>query len=368
MWSPYKRRIKRDLERWQSNGWVSGEGRAAILADVESSGRELGLAPALGILASILFGFAAISFVAAHWEDVPRLGRLLLLLALVWAGYGAAGWLVSRGHTLLADAAVLFSCGMFGASIMLISQMYNIGGNPSDGVLMWWIGTLFAGALLRSNPALALTMVLVCVWSYFETSEKNGVHWAFLIGWGLVTAAFIWQRWRPGLHLSALTLAAFVISLGYQLDGGHAHGLVAIIGALAAAAAVAAEKLRPDIDEALDHIAAPLFAYALAVAVSGLFALQFLEVPSLGNLIALATISLILILAAIAYALSTGNRGALWIGYIGFSAEILTLYGVTVGSILGTSLFFLIAAIIVSLLAYVALRLARQSASTGRPA
>ena len=159
-----------------------------------------------------------------------------------------------------------------------------------------------------------------------------------------------------------------MISLGYQLSGGHQHGLVALIGVLAAAAAIAMEKLQPDLDAALDHIAAPLFAYALAVAVAGLFALQFLDVPPLGQLITLATIALILILAAIGYALSTGNRGALWIGYIGFSAEILTLYGVTVGSILGTSLFFLVAAIIVSLLAYVALRLARQSAGTGRPA
>lgn len=363
MWSPYKRRIKRDLERWQSNGWVSAEGRAAIAADVDSSGREFGLAPALGILASILFGFAAISFVAAHWEDMPRLGRLALLLACVWSGYGAAGWLATRGQTLLADAAVLFACGMFGASIMLISQMYNIGGNPSDGVLMWWVGTLLAGAVLRSNPALAFAMILVCVWSFLETSERSDVHWPFLIGWALVTAAFIWQRWRPGLHLSALALSGFVVSLGYQLDGGHQHGLVAMIGILAAVAAIAAEKLQPDLDAANDHIAAPLFTYALAVAFSGLFALQFLDVPRMGTLIVLAAMSLVLILGAIAYALSTGNRGALWVGYLSFSAEILALYSVTVGTILGTSLFFLVAAIIVSLLAYAALRLAQRAAS-----
>jgi uncharacterized membrane protein len=255
---------------------------------------------------------------------------------------------------------------MFGASIMLISQMYNISGNPADGVLMWWVGTLFAGAVLRSNPALALAMILVCVWSFLETSERNEVHWPFLIGWALVTGAFTWQRWRPGLHLSALTLAAFVVSLGYQLNGGHQHGLVAMIGILAAVAAIAAEKLRPDLDAAQDHIAPPLFAYALAVAfAAGLFALQFFEDPSRTRLIALAAASLVLILGAIAYALSTGNRGALWIGYLSFSAEILTLYGVTVGTILGTSLFFLIAAVIVSLLAYAALRLARRAATGG---
>ena len=77
MWSPYKKRLQRDLDRWQANGWVSEEGRLAILADVQRSGREFSLASALGILASVLFGFAAISFVAAHWEDMPRSGPLV---------------------------------------------------------------------------------------------------------------------------------------------------------------------------------------------------------------------------------------------------------------------------------------------------
>ena len=99
-----------------------------------------------------------------------------------------------------------------------------------------------------------------------------------------------------------------------------------------------------------------------------MFALQFFEDTHGGKLILLAALTLVLLLAAIAHALSTGNRGALWLGYIGFSAEILTLYGVTVGTILGTSLFFLIAAVIVALLAYAALRLARQSASKENPA
>ncbi len=361
MWSPYKKRVLRDVDRWQSQGWLSDEGRTAIVADIQSRGRDFNLASALGILASVLFGFAAISFVAAHWEDVPRLARLALLLACIWAGYGIAGWLEARGHSLLADAGVLFSSGMFGASIMLISQMYHIAGNAADGVLFWWIGTLVAGVALRSNPTLALTMVLVCVWSFLKISENNDVHWPFLIGWGLVTVAFAWQRWWPGLHLSALALSLFIVSIGYLLESGHSHDLVAIVGVLAALGAVALEKLRPD----LDHIAAPVFAYAVAVAYEGLFVLQFFESAPLGRLIVLAVVTLVLLIAVIAYAMAQGNRGALWIAYIAFSIEVLSLYGVTVGSILGTSLFFLIAAVIVAALAYAALRLARQSQSGG---
>jgi len=359
MWSPYKKRLVRDLDRWQANGWLSEEGRSAILLDVQKGAREFNLASVLGILASVLFGFAALSFVAAHWEDVPRLARLLLLLASLWVGYGAAGWLQTRGHPYFADAAILFSAGMFGASIMLISQMYHISGRPSDGVLMWWIGTLIAGVALRSNPALALTMVLVCVWSSMESMTSNGVHWPFLIGWGLVTLAFLWQRWWPGLHLSALALTLFIILLGYLIGTGHSHDLVAIVGVIAALGFVALQKLRPD----LEHVGAPLFVYAMATAFEGLFALQFLENPPAGRLIVLAIITLVLLVAAIAHALSAGNRGALWIGYIAFSVEILALYSQTIGTILGTSLFFLIAAVIVAALAYAALRLARHSTS-----
>ena len=172
-----------------------------------------------------------------------------------------------------------------------------------------------------------------------------------------------------GVPLAALvarpaSLSGFIILLGYLMGSGHSHDLVAIIGVLAALGFVALERLKPD----LGYIAAPLFVYALAVAFEGLFALQFFEGPTVGRLLVLAIITLALLVAAIAHALSVGNRGALWLGYIAFSIEILALYGETVGSLLGTSLFFLVAAVIVAALAYAALRLARRSTTRGVPA
>jgi uncharacterized membrane protein len=356
MWAPYKKRLARDLDRWQANGWVTPDGHAAILSDVASRGAGVSLASALAILASVLFGFAAISFVAAHWEEVPRLARLVLLLASIWAGYGAAGWLAARNHAALADAAILFAVAMFGASIMLTSQMYHIDGNPPDAVLMWWIGALFAGVLLRSNPALALAMVLVCVWSGMEVSQSNAVHWPFLIGWAAVGGAFLWQRWLPGLHLSALAMTVFLISLGYLLGHGHEHTTVAVIGMLVAAVAIGVQQALPE----YDHIAAPVLAYAIVVTFAALYALQFFDRTSLATLIALAALTLVLLLGAVSYGLATGNRGVLWLGYIGFSLEVLSLYWKTVGTILNTSLFFLVAALIVTALAYMALKIAQR--------
>jgi uncharacterized membrane protein len=68
------------------------------------------------------------------------------------------------------------------------------------------------------------------------------------------------------------------------------------------------------------------------------------------------------------WALRTDNRAALWLAYAGFAQEIFTLYLRTFGTLLNTSLFFLIAAVIVSLLAWVAYRLHQRKVPTGAAA
>lgn len=354
MWG-YERRLARDLERWTANGWVSADAAARMRADAAQSGGGVSMPAVLGILASVLFGFAVMSFVAAHWEEMPRLTRLGLLLALLWAGYGAAGVFALRGARVFADASVLFASVIFGASIMLISQMFHINGHPPDGILLWSAGTLIAGVALRSNPALALTLVLVCVWTAMEMGARDTVFWPFLIGWGLVAAAFYWQGWRPGFHLSAIVLSAFIISLGYFLQQGHEHLVVAAIGLALAAAALVFERVSP----AWQNFTAATLGYAIVIAFCGLFALQFIDSPYRSNLLAIAAFTLVMLVAAIAYGLWKGHRGPLWIGYVAFSIEILAVYWQTVGSILGTSLFFLIAGLIVAGLAGFAWRLAR---------
>ena len=354
MWN-YRRHVERDLERWTSSGWVTPAGAAEIRMDLAKA-PGIGLAGVLGILASVLLAFGVFSFVASHWDEMPRLARLALLFGLLWAGYAAAGVLFARNMRGFGDAAVLFAVAVFGASIALISQMFHIDGNPPDGVYVWWIGALIAGVLLRSNPALALAMVLVCVWTAMEMGQRQRVYWPFLIGWAGVTGAFLWQRWRPGAHLSGLALSLFVISLGYVLNKGHEHQLVVGIGLAAAIAAIVAERSGKD----WTGLAPVVLGYAIATAFAGLVALQFYENPARDTLMLLAAVTLALLLAAIWLGLQSRQRGVLWLGYIGFSIETLAIYFNLVGTMLSTSMFFLSAGFIVAALAFMALRLHRR--------
>lgn len=352
--SRYEKRLDRDLVRWRDAGWISDDGEAAIRRDLATTqGSKLDLASALGILGAVLIGFGAMSFVAAHWSEMPRLFRLALIFGGLFASYGIAGVLFERKHPTFAHAAILTGVSIFGAGIMLIAQMYHIEGNPPDAVLTWALGALAAGVILKSNPALAVAMLLVCLWSGWVTTDTGWAHWPFLWAWGAVTAAIVWRRWVGGMHLAAVALALWIVSLGYTLFDGNGHGIVVGIGLLIAAAAIAA----PLADERLAGWTTSGIAYGMTIAFAGLFALQFIKTLPLDSFILLALLSLALVLGGVVLGLKLGSPGLLWLGYAGFSIEVLGIYFKTVGTLLGSSLFFLSAGLLVILLSFVAYRL-----------
>lgn len=352
--SRYAKRLDRDLVRWREAGWITSDGETSIRRDVAATGgSKLDLAAALGILGAVLIGFGAMSFVAAHWSEMPRLFRLALIFGALFASYGIAGVLFERKHPTFAHAAVLVGVSIFGAGIMLIAQMFHIEGHPPDAVLTWALGALAAGVILKSNPALAVAMLLVCLWSGWETTDTGWTHWPFLWGWAAVTAAIAWQRWGAGLHLAAVAMALWIVSLGYTLFDGNGHGIVVGLGLLIAAAGVAA----PIVDERFSGWSTSIIAYGMSIAYAGLFALQFVKTLPLDYFILLAILSLALVLGGVALGLKLGSPALLWLGYAGFSIEVLGIYFQTVGTLLGSSLFFLSAGVLVILLSVVAYRL-----------
>ena len=362
----YRHKLERDLVRWQTAGWVSATGASAIRADLASRRSPFGVAPIFAMLGAILFGCAVMTFVAAHWTGLSKLTRLALLLAGLWGCYAAAFGLFRRQLNAFAHAAVLGGIAIFGAAIMLIAQMYHMEGNPPDAVLTWALGALLTTVLVRSPAALAATFVLAVVWSSYERTLAGTAHWEFLPLWGATTVAAAWLGWRPGLHLAAISLVIWLIPLGFFLLDHHAHWIVAALGALAALSAAAAG---PTIDRRIAASAA-LFAYAVIVAFAGLYLLAFVDeslfyrapdAPWTPRLVLLAILTLALLLAAMLWALMSGNRGALWLAYGGFALEVFSLYVKTFGTLLDTSLFFLLAAGVVSALAWAAYKLHRRA-------
>lgn len=358
----YRVRLERDLKRWHEAGLLTDSSLAGIQRELQSRHHGIGAAQVFALLGAVLFGFAIMSFVAANWDGMTKLTRMLLLVVTMWSCYAGAAYLFSRQLAGFAHAAIVGGIAVYGASIMLIAQMYHMEGNPPDAVLLWALGALLTAFLARSEAALGCAIVLGVVWSVYERSLADGLHLGFLVFWGATAAAAMLLKWRPGLHLAAVSLVIWLVPVGAFVGNGHAHWIPVVVGLVAAlAASVGAQHL-----DRIGPISPAVFVYAIATAYAGLFILQFVDDRSIPRihepggiraLIVLAVLSLGLLLAAMAWGIQHGNAGALWLSYAGFAVEIFGLYAKTLGDLLNTSLFFLVAALIVTGLAWFAYRL-----------
>lgn len=213
----YQRRLEKDLPGWVDRGWVTPEGSAAIRKAAAPASFANRLPIVLAFLGAVLLGFAAMTFVAANWQEIPRLARLTLLLAAMVAAYAAAYPLARRGHDFVADAAVLVGVGMYGATIMLVGQMYHLPANFSGGVLLWSLGALIAGVLAQARGALAVAFAGFVLWSGYGMFEHDVINWLFLPLWVIALICVERRDWQAGRHLAIIALsvwiALFIITL-----------------------------------------------------------------------------------------------------------------------------------------------------------
>lgn len=355
-------RLRTDLKRWREAGWVTEAGAGEIAREIAKGDGGFGLYGALAVLGAVMLGLAAMSFVAAHWDTMSKLGRLLLLGSGIVASYGAAYALFERKLDAFAHAAVLTGIGLFGGSIMLIAQMYHMDGNPPDAVWLWACGALAAGLLLRSNPALGASVVLIAVWSVMTVQQDNRVvHWGFLPMWAIAATGVATTRWRNGMHLLAIALSGWLIMSCLQFDKDWGRYVLVAIGLALAVAAVAGGEI---IDR-WRQISPTMLSHGMVLAFVGLFMVQFMSrmwgsPPVKPNLWIWGSLTIALLVAAMVAGWRFENRRILWLAYAEFSIEIFSLYVATVGSMLGTSAFFFVMGVLVIALASVAYRMRNE--------
>lgn len=220
--------------------------------------------------------------------------------------------------------------------------------------------------MTRSNPVLAAALVLFIVWSLMETFTvtfhwpDRHVHFAFLPAWAVMAAGFAWTRWRPGLHLLSVALTGWIILQSYRFAFGQEfgqafapHAVVSAIGLGVMAASIAAG---PAIDR-WAPVSGAILIYGFITAYAGAFALQSIADQTGEHTLLLGVLTLGTILGTLAWAWHTDNQGALWVAYAVFSLEIFALYVKKIGTLLGTSFFFLMIGLTVAALAAVAYRL-----------
>ena len=420
----YRKRLEADLDRWIEKGLVPAASRAPILADIAPARAAWSASGAVAILGAVLLGFAAISFVAANWEAIPRLARFGLILAFLWASFLGAGAAFARGAGGLGHALAVIGAVLFGAAIVLTAQTFSMSAFRNTGVLIWAAGALATAAIIPSRPVLMLAALLGAFWAGLEAfNPLSPDHvWSYAPLW-LVTAGLAW-RLRSMVTLNLLGLAGLVWSghLLFEttqgllsdvqrfavyavLTGAFAMGFAALrdrsvfgagalsawFGAAALASAFGLQNAGSGDPPAQLYWAlagAGLVALAvlalLRAVTKGVSAISALGLTAAGAVAAAlpplyallpdgAEFAVEIAAGAAIYAAAVililigakpGRRAAGVLGVVLFIAETLYVYGALFGGLLGTAVFFALGGVLLIVLSLLLGRIARRIAGS----
>jgi uncharacterized membrane protein len=400
----YIRRLRDDLDRWAQKGLVDPARIPAILKEAEGTGSERGLTAVLAVLGVVLLGFAAMSFVAANWAEMSKLAKLAILFGGMWAALGTGIWQIranGKDHPIYAEAAILLAVILFGVAVMLIGQMYHVGGEYSGGLMLWMAGALVTAWLAPSRAALALAIILAPVWSWAAiVDDPSFLHWEFVIPMSLAGLLVTGLGWRAGAHLLLLAWGAWAALSGVWLaselwwSGPEVFALATLFGLTMFAKGHNPMRLVAPFEDALIHwglLAAfgsaffmllssgddgvtPEFGWVvlvfavLTIATAAYAGLRrALAVPDLAAFVALALFTtlypyllaanmtmewlLVVVLFAVGvWAVSYGTRAhdrfSINLGFTLFAAMAIYVYLRTVGTLLDTAAFFVVGGVL----------------------
>jgi uncharacterized membrane protein len=211
--------LEQKLKRWTEARLVSPEQAERILAFEKERERPTLLYAVAG-LAGLAVAIGLVSIVAANWDLIP--GRMKLALdAVVVIGLGQAlVHLGTRQPAWLEEAARVAYHGLVLASIALVGQVYQLGGNAAQALLAWSVLTFPLMALGRSARVGLLWLVGLQV-TYFvglselaEGGSRRADHALAAVYWAPLAALALgrtgWLRRLRSEYAEVLRAAAWV--------------------------------------------------------------------------------------------------------------------------------------------------------------
>lgn len=272
----FAEQLHAESEAWVAQGLLSAEQAEALRSryPLVPGARRSRAVATLAVIGAFAVGVGVIGFFAANWDEIPHGARLALLVAATAGTYALAYQLRDRTgrQPRLGEALYVLGVLLFGASLFLVGQMYNVEAHDPLALLLWAAGATATALVVRARALDWLAVVLFTVWVGFEfgvaLSDAGGptfaafpvlaiFYGAALYGFATVAQGAPGPRWLTesafpsagrGLGLPILAAGVFVFTFSEAADelGGAAEELggpllagFVLLAALALAAAAA---------------------------------------------------------------------------------------------------------------------------------
>ncbi|HTV67004.1 MAG TPA: DUF2157 domain-containing protein [Rhizobiaceae bacterium] len=355
----YSSRVKKDVARWVEQGFIDQIAGDKIARDVEQhERRSLSFGNVLAIMAALLLAAAILVLIAANWEAIPRLVRVFALFAIMLGGYVGGAVLKNTGHPGIAEAVWIVAAATFGGAIALIGQMYHLSGDETAVILVWSIATGLAAAALQSGPLTVSAVGLGIAWLFFagfDIWSNKEVPLSYPLLMAALWAVSLWTGSNAARHLILLSLVFFVVLLSFDYDLLN----IALALAVVSAALFALAVYFPGPVERLVQLDGRFPVHCLIGFLTGM---PILQVWLTDDTAAFAISAVVIIAGIVGALLLAGreSRGFRWIAYLGFTLELVIVYVILAGSMLGTAGLFLTAGVALGLVAFFIIRIEKR--------
>ncbi|MBQ4802592.1 DUF2157 domain-containing protein [Aquimarina sp. MMG015] len=176
-----------------------------------------------GIFGALLIGAGIILMLAHNWDDFSRLTKTILAFVPLVIGQSIVGFSILKNKSRTwKEASGTFLFFAVGASISLVSQIYNISGDLGSFLKTWTILCLPLIYLLRSH-AVTLLVILsgtyyvaeVGIWNYRNYSVP---WWYFIFMLGIIP--HYWLQIKNNISSNTTTIFNWIIPLSVTIGLG----------------------------------------------------------------------------------------------------------------------------------------------------
>ncbi|MGP4073461.1 DUF2157 domain-containing protein [Piscibacillus sp. B03] len=199
--------IIEESEQWVNEGIIRPEQRKAILSRYQEQDK-LSL---IFFLSALFIGLACLSLVAANWQVIPELVRMVIIMLFLVVFYVLGHSFEKNNNQYYGVFCYVIALMIFGAGIFLTGQMYHYTMNNVFAFIVWGLA---AYLLYLSRPYILIYLTgltIVSIGTIYGLSNMHEFDWwlfaLFIIAYGSV----IWIEKR---HLLSYFFAiAYIIQL-----------------------------------------------------------------------------------------------------------------------------------------------------------
>jgi uncharacterized membrane protein len=188
--------LEHEGPEWVDKRIITREQYEQILDLYHDNKHAIGVLPLLG---SILVGLGILSFIAANWQEIPQLVRLILIVVLMVAFYAGGELFRKNDHDRLGLAMTALGLTCFGGGIVLIAQMFHLVSYDITSFIIWGsVGTLLT-YLYRSKLLYLMSLLIFTAAQWYGVVEHHQFSYVCFAIMVVGLGYYSWRRQHVGV-------------------------------------------------------------------------------------------------------------------------------------------------------------------------